>query len=239
MTTATVAALTKTANLTLTDWHRLVGRVAPFASTDKTFHVLRSVRIYELDGRLYAEATDRYRLAMTVADSEDVTVDEGFDALIPLDAVQHLDKTTRTPAKRRDDVHLELRAHGTELEVHATGPVGGHGFGAHAVSLTYPLVTEGQFPALSHLIRLDAPIREEHASAYRFGAGFLADYKKIAHRHEPVTIVPRGQEAALIRVGDDFVGLLTPVTISGVAPADDPLGAWEHLRVPTSAGSPE
>lgn len=233
------AAQTSMAALTLGAWHRLVGRVAPFASKDDTVPTLCSVHLFERGGHLYAEATDRYRLAMTVAADDDTRVDEGFEALVPLAAVQHLDKATRTPARNRHEVRLGLRIlnGGSALEVSASGPVGGNGFGAQHLTLVYPLRTE-EYPNLSSLVALDAPVDPEHAGAVSFTPAFLADYKKVAERNQPVVLVPRGTKPTLVRIGEDFVGAVMPVRHSSDTDdhSHDKLDVWAHLRTPATEG---
>lgn len=194
----------RTLTMPLPEWDALVGRVAPFADHTGDTPILRVVHLYEAGARLYAEATDRYRIAAAVA-PESLTVLSGSTALVSVESIADLARITRAPIRLRESLTISLapkRGNQLEVSVEALPGLGD-------VVMTLQLV-DGEFPPVGKILHralTDTSAAEESA----FNPDFLAAYRKVARRGEPVRITPHGERAAAIRIGTDFVGALIPM----------------------------
>lgn len=212
-----------TVTMPLAEWDALVGRVAPFAAGPRdTSTVLAAVHLYEAQGRLYAAATDRYRIGMTVA-AEDVVAPKGFEALIGTTSIADLARISKAPAQMRQSLTINLTLHveksRVDVSIEALPGLGD-------VSLSVPLV-EGDYPKIERITHQALTNRNVPAPS-SFNPDFLADYRKVAGRSEPLNITTHGQQPALIRIGDSFIGALVPVRFNGDgAEFDDTF--WAHL----------
>lgn len=213
----------RTLTMPLADWDDLVGRVALFAHRNPRdpLPILSSVHLYEAGGRLYAEATDRYRLGSTVA-PDTVVAPEGFTALISVESINDLARITKAPARHRGSLRITLTSEsenrlGVSIEALP-------GLGDIVMSLQ---LVDGKYPDLRSILHkaLTEPPADAPAA---FNPVFLADYRKVAGSNEAVVITPHGNQPALIRVGYDFIGALVPVRFTG-DPAPDLDAPWGHL----------
>jgi hypothetical protein len=210
----------------LPEWDALVGRVAPFADRTGDTPILAVAHLYEAGNRLSAEATDRYRVASAVAPGS-VAVPRGSSALLSVESIADLARITRAPVRLREYLTISLAPKkGNQLEVSVEALPG-----LGDVVMTLQLV-DGAFPPVGRILHralTDTSPAEESA----FNPDFLATYRKVARREEPVRITPHGERAAAIRIGNDFVGALIPMRRA----SDDPQtkdAAWSHLS-PDSA----
>jgi len=213
----------RTLTMPLADWDDLVGRVALFAHRNSRdlVPILSCVHLYEAQGRLYAEATDRYRLGSTVAPAT-VVVPEGFAALISVESIADLARITKAPARLRDSLSITLTSEsGNRLRVSIEALPG---LGDIVMSLQ---LVDGDYPSAGKILHT-ALTGEPAVTTSGFNPEFLADYRKVAKRNEAVVISPRGDRPALIRVGDDFIGALVPIRYTD-APAPERDALWAHL----------
>lgn len=197
-----------TVTMPLTDWDALIARVRPFASPDRTFPLLRHVRLYESGGRLYAEATDRYRLAIAVGPEpkDDRTVTAGFDILIGVESLDDLARVTKVPRGFRGMQTITL----TDADDHYTVTVSAlPGLGDIVVNIP-TLEVGGTWPDFTKLTvaALDA---KPATGPVAFDPKFLATYASIRRGAEAVIIEPHADnKPATVRMGDDFLSLLVP-----------------------------
>lgn len=212
-----------TLTLPLTEWDNLVSRVAPFAeSASVGIPLLASVRLYEADGRLYAQATDRYRIAIAVARG-DAPIPKGLDIVIATSSLANLARISKAPARLRKSlaIRLELAASGSSVKVSLEALPG-----LGDVIVDVPLVG-GDYPPISRIVH--GALADESAPASSvFDPRLLVDFCKVAGPGEGVSITTHGNKPALVRVGDSLVGALIPRRYSNDGPefADD---VWAHL----------
>lgn len=211
----------RTVTMPLPEWDALVGRVAPFADHTGDTPILAVVHLYEAGNRLYAEATDRYRVASTVA-PESVTAPTDFAALVSVDSIADLARITRAPVRLRESLTITLTPEkGNRLGVSVEALPG---LGDVVVSMQ---LVDGEYPPVGKILHRalsDTSPAEESA----FNPDFLATYRKVARRGEPVRITPHGERAAAIRIGNDFVGALIPMRRTSEDPQTKD-ASWAHL----------
>lgn len=218
----TVLMPNPTLTMPLVEWDSLVGRVALFAAPPRDpGAILSAVHLYSVDGRLYAEATDRYRIGSAVA-PESVVAPKGFAALLSVESIADLARITKVPARLRGSLNISLTPEkGNRLVVSIEALPG---LGDVALSLQ---LVDGDYPPIGKILH-EALSNADAPEASAFNPDFLADYRKVSRRGEPVLITPHGNKPAAIRIGDDFVGALVPLRHpERPTQTDDSL--WAHL----------
>ncbi|WP_125777158.1 hypothetical protein [Antribacter gilvus] len=193
--------------LTVRDWKSLIAKVKPHASRGE-LPLLSSVRLFEHKGHLAALATDRYTLG--VAYERGVTVPEGFDAVIPLDAITEAERMARMPARMAHGHHVTIEVDGGNVSISVTRVAGG--------SLSLTTTTREGYP---DVLRLIAGFDEGGDPApLTFDARHVAKFQSAG----AALVCERRGKLVLIRTNEDFIGLL--VLMSGGGEIRD---AWDDL----------
>lgn len=203
----------------------LLGPVTPHASKDDTVPLLCAVRIRSNGPWLTAIATDRYRIALKRI-RPSAAPEEGFDAIIPLRVLARVRSIFK--AGRGHDPILTFTIDGTRLTVGAADTFAG----LVDASLAFELDSLGKWPySLDRIVRegLTAePVTKPAVGA--FTPAFLADFATGQVGASPMRISPTGlgSKPWLVRIGDDFIGLIVPVRVSDTPSASDE-DAWLPL----------
>lgn len=170
----------------------LLTGAATHAHKDETLPVLNAVRLWANDGKIYAAATDRYRLI------EGVRAGDGElePVIIRLADVKRI-ITLAKGDKRRFSLPVSISAAGGLVSV----AVGGD-------SLTLS-AWDGTFPAYEHLI----PTGETIAlPVIQFNPALFADYAKIAGKGAAVGVRFYGEGKPMgIDLGEGWRALLMPM----------------------------
>lgn len=230
-----------TITLTATQLRDLVTPVLPHASKDVTLPILTALRIRTTGQYVTAIATDRYRIGFQRI-ALDPAPEAGFDATVYVGALKQILGIFRPT--RAHNPTLSLTVEGEKLTVAAADTLDS-AFGARGgfvgASLTFQLVN-GDYPKLDRLVRdaLEGE-PEQAAMAATFNPEFLADFRIGQPRHQPMRISPTGAATRpwLIRIGDDFLGLLVPVRFADAASTPGDPASWlALLDAPTEAEKP-
>jgi hypothetical protein len=204
-----------------TDLRDLLAPVIPHASTDRTLPLLNSVLIRSAGEYVTASATNRYALALHRMKPE--AVEPGFRAVVPVASIKRL--LTIFKATRANDPILSLTADDSTLTVSTVGVLD-DGMGG---SLTFPLCA-GVYPATDRLIAKALAHQQAEPAPVIVNPAFLADFAKGQPRHEPICVSHGGMNGAganwLIRIGEDFVGLLTGIRFAAPPEVTSP---WADL----------
>jgi hypothetical protein len=197
--------------LTARDLRDLLTPVIPFTDKGFTLPLLECVWLRGHGEYVTAVATDRYRLGVKRAK---VTAPE-FEAFLPRDTfkrVLEIFKPTQT-----HDPELTLVFEPERVTVNTTG-----GLGLLDASIGFPLYTAPDatkvFGSVLSVLR-DAESAKLAPFNVALNPHFLADFRHIAARNEPVTI--RGGQKKdgdtlgplFISIGDDFRAALMPVRL--------------------------
>lgn len=213
--------------LTARDLDALTASVIPHAETDRTFPLLGSVLIRSAGDYVTAIATDRYRIALKrLVPAE--RPDNGFRAVVPVAALKQIKTIFR--ARRDHDPALRLVVDEDSLVVTVIDGLTGADFGAATGAYLRFALTVGEYPKIDKLVRkaLDAKVPDE-AFQMTVNPTFLASFKAGQPSAEPMQVTPTGENQPwLIRVGDDFIGLLVPVRFGGGETANTP-ESWDVL----------
>lgn len=223
--------------LTATQLRDLVTPVIPHASKDQTLPVLTALRIRSAGKYVTAIATDRYRIGFQRIEPTQAPA-AGFDAAVPVPVLKRVMAMFR-PTRWHNPV-LELAVDAERLRVSLTDTMTdqqqtsgtGDVDGLAGASLTFTLRTDFPYPNIDRLIReaLEG-VPDEAAMAAVFNPEFLADFRLGQPRHEPMRITATGGPARpwLIRIGDDFIGLLVPVRFTSDQGAPGDTTSWLPL----------
>ena len=202
---------------------RLVEPVLPFADKGDTLPILEAVMFRSHGGRLYAHATDRYRLGVQRVEAE---VADGLTFLLASKSIRAILNLYRGTKLHDPDLVLTVTA--DSLRVAGAGSLG---FSSDSYT-TWPL-TPGDYPTVGTLITQAATRALEGVAPTSVNAAFLGDFKMAAvHAEgiEPVRMWTSPNKPNLIRVGDDFIGVLMPVRYTGDADRGPALGDdWAAL----------
>ena len=209
-----------TITLTATQLRDLVTPVIPHASKDQTLPSLCAVRIRSAGQYVTAIATDRYRIGFQRVTLSDPPAEAGFDALVSVAVLKRILGIFRPT--RWHNPALRLTVEGLRLTVGVADtldePRGAlDASGMVGATLTFNVI-DADYPKIDRLIREALEAKpDEAAMAAVFNPEFLADFRIGQPRHEPMRITATGGPARpwLIRIGDDFIGLLVPVRFGG------------------------
>jgi hypothetical protein len=200
----------------------LLSDAIPFANPDDDLPLLNSVRV-EWDGRrLHAQATDRYRVAWSQWDQEDMFtqwggVDDGWVALVPLAAAKGLVKNYRLPAKEAVRCPLTVELDWTKLTVKRSGATGHDELTTTIDGL--PPETSTQYPDLRALLAnhdTTWPVR-----GLSFTAKLLADFAKVRPRGSLEMSFTGQKTPVLVSIGERFRGAIMPVRPADPSRSDD------------------
>lgn len=212
--------------LTASQLRDLVAPVVPLAGKDESLPLLKSVLIRSSGPYLTATATDRYRMGIKRMRTEEPPP-AGLRAVVSLSALKSIlsiFKPTRT-----HNPELRLTFEGDTVRVES-------GFlfeGVGSASIVHPLV-EGDYPPVDRLVR-DA-IGREQGDAVPVGLNptLLGDFRHAQQMGEPLILRCSGPKSpVLVHVGEDFIGLVTPIHWAGTAAAqraDD--DGWSEVLEP-------
>lgn len=171
------------------DFLRMLKNAVHFACHDDSAPLLHAVRIVWRDKRVYAQATDRYRLysewvAMRPATAQDEMLAEG-EALVPLDQIRKLIK--RLAGCDRSE-RVELALHGGKLVV-ATVEYGRERLD---ITATYPLpLLDSDFINVERFLgSVDWTSDQQVPPRYSFNKGFFEQVLKVdsGTRGAPITL---------------------------------------------------
>jgi hypothetical protein len=194
-----------TITLTSRELTALVAPVLPHASMDVTIPTLMSILIRSTGPWVTAIATDRYRIGMQRL-RPDTEPGDGFMAAIPLRALARIRSLFK--ATRYNDPVLTFTVDDGTIVVTAVDTL----IGLTGASLSFDVVKD--YPKIDRLMveALNAP-PVETASRAVINPALLADFAVGQPSHIPAHITPTGPDNKpwMIRIGDDFIGLVVPI----------------------------
>lgn len=233
--------------LTATQLRDLITPVIPHASKDQTYPSLCAVRIRTAGQYVTAIATDRYRLGFQrIRLAGEGELLSAFDAAVSVAVLKRIMAMFR-PTRWHNPV-LELDADADRLRVSLTDTMTeqtagtGDVDGLAGATLTFALHNDIPYPPLDRLVRAALEGKpDEVAATAVLNPQFLADFRIGQPRYVPLQLTPTGGPAKswLIRVGDDFIGMLMPVRIGDYAAVQQDTTSWLGLLdVPAEAEKP-
>jgi DNA polymerase III sliding clamp (beta) subunit (PCNA family) len=224
-----------TITLTGRELTALVAPVIPHASTDRVLPLLASVYVRARGPWVTAMTTDRYRIGFQRVRPTEPPQD-GFAALIPLHVLARIRGVFKTT--RHTDPVITLTIDDDTLRVTASDGLDGLTGAMLEFHLPSPVK---DWPNVDLLI-IAAINSEPQAGPSRLSVNpkYLADFRLGQPAYGPIIITSTGSDRKpfMIRVGDDFVGLIVPLANATVA---EPSGWLDLLDVPaetTDAATP-
>lgn len=226
-----------TITLTATQLRDLLTPVLPHASKDDTLPVLTAVHIRTAGRYVTAIATDRYRIGFQRV-ALDPEPEAGFDAVVSVVALKRLLAMFRPTRSHNPAVRLTVDDGRLTATAASTLDDGGEqpnmwfpGDSLAGATLTFQLV-DATHPPIDRLVR-DAlnGKPEDGATAPSFNPEFLADFRIGQPRHLPMRISATGAVSKpwLIRIGDDFIGLIVPLRYADPDSAPGDAATWLPL----------
>lgn len=200
---------THTITLTASELTRLVGPVVPHVSTDGVLPLLCAVLVRVRSGWVTAAATDRYRMAMQRVRPE-TPPDEGFAAVIPTAVLTRVRAVFKK--SRQYDPVLTLSVTGEELTVRAADGLDGITSG---VSMAFYLRERpASYPNLDKMIRDALTATAGDPRPLAVGPANLAAFKTGQPPNVHLNLTPGRdlKDPWLVQCGEDFVGMIAPVT---------------------------
>jgi len=198
MSTITVSARELTA---------LVASVIPHASKDVSLPLLCSVFVRSSGPWVTALTTDRYRISLQRVRPAEAPGD-GFAAIIPLGVLARI-RSTFTAARNVDPI-ITLTVDEDKLLVTTTGALDG----MVGASFEFRLTDKASaWPKVDRLISEALASDGTTAARMVVSPSLLADFRIGQPHYEPMRVTPTGGETKpwLIRIGEDFIGLIVPV----------------------------
>ncbi len=155
MTTATLEKI----DVKVNDLYDLLTGAALMADKDNSRSSINGVYLSAAEGKLYAKATDRYRLIIGSVDySGDLP-----ESLIPLDQIKKITDLLKSNLKNTSNLPVELSVADTYLTVGLLG------------STLKVSLADGQFPSVEKIINTE-PVATSEIS---ISGKFLADFAKV------------------------------------------------------------
>lgn len=195
---------------------RIVGAVAPYASTDDTTPILRCVRLVVHGHWLVAYATDRHTLGACRAELDPADIDGPFDVLLGPDTVKAVTAPAWNRGAPKMPVDIVINDYTVTLK--------------DDLSMVTHARPDGTFPNVWNLFvpRADNPAAVRRDVA--FNPDLLARYAKVQEqtaldaKNEILRVNVDGKTGALVTVsiGTDFVGMIMPCVPMH---EDEPVGA--------------
>lgn len=177
----------------------LLAAVSTHAHKSEDLPALNAVRVWTSEGRLYAAATDRYRLIEGYCDL--VKAGEGEDegelapTLIRLSDIKRI--VALVPAKGRLVFNATISRAGDMVSV---------AYGSDSLTLT---AWDAQFPPYEHLFPTGETVP---LSGIKFNPTYFADYGKIVGKNQPVGVRFYGDSKPIeIELGEGWRALLMPM----------------------------
>jgi len=206
-----------TITLTARELTALVAPVIPHASKDITLPLLCSVFVRSSGPWVTALATDRYRMAFQRVRPAEAP-GEDFAAVIPLGVLARIRSTFK--ADRVTDPIITLTVDDETLVVTTAGALDGmvgasFEFRLHSKASAWPKVDRLIHEALT----ADAPA----ATQMHVNPNLLADFRIGQSRYQAMRATPTGDDTKpwLLRIGEDFIGLIVPIRGAKAAEAAD------------------
>jgi hypothetical protein len=209
-----------TITITARELTALVASVIPHASKDETLPLLCSVFVRSSGPWVTALTTDRYRMAFQRIRPTEAPGD-GFAAIIPLGVLARIRATFK--AGRNMDPVITLTVDGEKLTVTTTGALDGMVGASFEFRLHDPA---SAWPNVDRLLTgaLDAEV-PTGPTRMLVNPSFLADFRLGQSRYDSMRVTPTGGDRKpwLIRIGEDFIGLIVPLHSGSsveIAPAE-------------------
>jgi len=187
------------------DLHRILTAAKAFASTDPTMPMLGTVRIEATETHIIAVATDRFTLGVARADY----AGEAFIATLDRSHVDTLIKMAKTV--KRDESWREVTVDIVDA-VHTYEPTVIEFRFTTGESLSVR-TSDHDFPKFRQLIPSATLLETENVTPVKlasFDASKLAQFTKVPG-HERMALWIRDSKPTVVRIGDDFIGLIMPV----------------------------
>lgn len=175
----------------------LLAAVSTHAHKGEELPTLNAVQIFTREGRLYATATDRYRLIEGYCDivKEGESAGELAPTLIRLADIKRI--VSLVPAKGRLVFNATISRAGDMVSV---------AYGSDSITLT---AWDGQFPPYEHLFPTGESVP---LPGIMFNPALFADYAKIAGKGQPVGVRFYGENKPIgIDLGEGWRALLMPM----------------------------
>lgn len=214
------------------DFADAIAQVTIAASRDDTLPLLTAVRVEVEGDKITMLATDRYRLGFQRVRPAQAP-GEGFAAVIPVAVMARIRSTFK--ATRNTDPVINLTIDGTKLTVTTADALDGmvgatFEFALHNDVKTWPNVDR----LLTSSLAAEAPAS---ATGMLVNPALLADFRIGQPRYEALRATPTGNNSKpwLIRIGEDFIGLLVPMrssTYSNLISDTERTGWLELLTAP-------
>lgn len=170
----------------------LLTGAATHAHKDETLPVLNAVRLWATGGRVYAAATDRYRLIEGWKEGEG----ELDPVIIRLSDLKRIISLVKVPGKRM----------ALPVTISAAGDMVSVAIGSDSATV---LSWQGNFPPFDNLFPAGDPVP---LGAIQFNPAFFADYGKIAGKGAPVGVRFYGENKPIaIELGEHWRALLMPM----------------------------
>lgn len=183
------------------DLHRIVTVAKAFSSTDATLPMLGAVRLEATESTITAAATDRFVLGVSRSDY----TGEAFVATLDRTHVDTLAKMAKTVNRDTNWREAEITVGENTLEFRFTT--------GESLSVR---VSDHEFPKFRQLIPSATELETENVTPDKlagFDASKLAQFTKVPG-HDRMSMWIRGCKPTVVRIGDDFIGLITPVRIA-------------------------
>ena len=180
------------------DLYRIATVARAFASTDTTVPAINAVRIEATETHVIAVATDRFTLGVARADY----AGEAFTATLDRSHVDTLIKMAKTTKRDESWRQAEITVDENTLEFRFTT--------GESLSVR---VSDHDFPTFRQLIPSATLLETENVTPIKlasFDAFKLAQFAKVPG-HERMSMWIRGTKPTVVRIGDDFIGLIMPV----------------------------
>jgi DNA polymerase III sliding clamp (beta) subunit (PCNA family) len=187
------------------DLRRILTVAKTFASTDATVPAINAVRIEASESTIIAVATDRFVLGVVPAD----WTGEAFIATLDGTHVETLIKMAKTA--KRDAQWREVTVEIVDT-VHKYEPTVIEFRFTTGESLSVR-TSDHDFPKFRQLVPSAILLETENVTPTKlasFDASKLAQFAKVPG-HERMSMWIRGTKPTVVRIGDDFIGLIMPV----------------------------
>lgn len=184
----------KSATINAHELEELLSGAATHATKDESLPVLNAVRLWATGGKVYAAATDRYRMI------EGWQTGEGDlePVLIRLGDLKRVLALIKSPGKR---INLPVT-------ISSVGDMVSVSIGSDSVTLLSWL---GQFPPYEHLFPAE-DAQPQPIPGIQFNPAFFADYSKIVEKGQPVGVRFYGElKPIAIELGEHWRALLMPM----------------------------
>ena len=182
----------KSATVDSKQLEELLTGVSTHAGRDESLPTLNAVQLWATGGKIYAAATDRYRLIEGVKEGEG----DLDPVLIRLADVKRIISLAKGD-KRRFSLPVSISAAGGLVSV----AIGGDSLTINA--------WDGTFPPYTHLFPSGESVP---LAAINFNPALFADYAKIAGKNQPVGVRFYGEGKPIgIDLGEGWRALLMPM----------------------------